>query len=668
MFKFVQMFLIQLKIIIQDNIGGVKMSYKLQHKVTKNSIAIFDEIDDELINQLIKNNGAKPNDYEVVEFVPETATAEQQRQQILKQLEQLDKHLTRTEENIISHLIDTSNYQPYQREIDIANQKQALRQQLQELGVQTVANVFQPLTQEQINFNRLPAQTQEKAINDTFMNTGVVGKNAFELAADRKAQLANTQKVVQLQDAAKQAAVAPPPAPPANTNNQVTGGIAVASTTARPATYDPTNDINTQSSAREAAAIAAFERKKAAALAALEEERQKIDPYYSSAKEGVSVKSQQVSRNLAEYLAATGRINSGANEQRALSRDVALQGNLGSLESQRVSAQQAIDRQKALAQTTAEADLEALRQNIYADKMLQEIQAKQQAANQQISQYNADRAYGLQDRQLGAELTGYDPVTGKPTFANTQAIRNFGLAEGGLTGNYNGGRTIQGQQLDFNKGVTEAGLTGNYNGNRTIQGQELDMNRDNTKFNQGIATAGITGDYNGQRTLQGQQVDSTLATNKLQQEGLRIENVINQFKIDNILPQEAERARQLIRIGEAELAAKIFENTNAPEAFKMKMKEMAASINAQNASAANSYAQAEKARKSPKEDEPFTPEQKNQYYSEAYAAIKALSVPDAEKALNYKRQEIETKIGHDAYVKLYNDVLAAAGKKYNEFN
>lgn len=67
--------------------------------------------------------------------VEDGLTVEEQRQTIINQLAELDKSLTRTEENIISHLIDTTSYQPCQREFDIANQKQALRQQLHELEV-----------------------------------------------------------------------------------------------------------------------------------------------------------------------------------------------------------------------------------------------------------------------------------------------------------------------------------------------------------------------------------------------------------------------------------------------------------------------------------------------------------------------------------------------------
>lgn len=112
------------------------MSYKVQHKESKCIIGVFDTLDEQEINQLVINNGSNIEQYEIIEFTPEELpepTIEEQRQSIINQLAQLDKSLTRTEENIISHMIDALNYQPYQREIDIATQKQTLRNQLQSL-------------------------------------------------------------------------------------------------------------------------------------------------------------------------------------------------------------------------------------------------------------------------------------------------------------------------------------------------------------------------------------------------------------------------------------------------------------------------------------------------------------------------------------------------------
>lgn len=46
------------------------MVYKLQHKQNGNTIGVFDQINQQEINQLIENNGHKAKDYEVIEFTP----------------------------------------------------------------------------------------------------------------------------------------------------------------------------------------------------------------------------------------------------------------------------------------------------------------------------------------------------------------------------------------------------------------------------------------------------------------------------------------------------------------------------------------------------------------------------------------------------------------------
>ncbi len=51
----------------------------------------------------------------------------------------------------------------------------------------------------------------------------------------------------------------------------------------------------------------------------------------------------------------------------------------------------------------------------------------------------------------------------------------------------------QEKQFDFNKAVTEAGLTGSYNGNRTLQGLQFDQNTINNKLQQVLSLSSLTG-------------------------------------------------------------------------------------------------------------------------------------------------------------------------------
>lgn len=68
------------------------------------------------------------------------------------------------------------------------------------------------------------------------------------------------------------------------------------------------------------------------------------------------------------------------------------------------------------------------------------------------------------------------------------------MDEAGLTGQYNGQRTLAGQQFDWGKLMDEAGLTGYYNGDRTMAGQSFDWNKI-------VDEAGLTGMYNGDPTF-----------------------------------------------------------------------------------------------------------------------------------------------------------------------
>lgn len=55
------------------------------------------------------------------------------KQEILYRLAELDQYIDRPKENLIRFNM-SQGYQPYQKELDVINEKESLRQQLQELG------------------------------------------------------------------------------------------------------------------------------------------------------------------------------------------------------------------------------------------------------------------------------------------------------------------------------------------------------------------------------------------------------------------------------------------------------------------------------------------------------------------------------------------------------
>jgi len=224
-------------------------------------------------------------------------------------------------------------------------------------------------------------------------------------------------------------------------------------------------------------------------------------------------------------------------------------------------------------------------------------------ANTDYNRYNTDRTYNEGVRQFGV---------------------NQGITEAGLTGNYNGQRTMQGEANDLNRMNTLASLTGqipasqlisqmspeqiasykalgNQNGgyaaainatNDPVQkaiinefrNQYLQANPNNQYYNTQTSNVMVP-------TMQGRQLESNLQTEAVQRAGLNITNLMNQYKLDTQMPLETEQAKVLIESGRADLAAKLFQNTVAPEEFKMKMAQVAEQIAASKANTSQGWSQ-----------------------------------------------------------------------------
>jgi hypothetical protein len=109
-----------------------------------------------------------------------------------------------------------------------------------------------------------------------------------------------------------------------------------------------------------------------------------------------------------------------------------------------------------------------------------------------------------------------NPFSGRTGYAQRQNQRDRGIEDTAAQKSYNStiaGLSSQLAEFDanypaliqealnaledrqFNKDTTIAGLTGNYNGQRTLAGSAQDANVQNQQFNQGIAQANVTGSY-----------------------------------------------------------------------------------------------------------------------------------------------------------------------------
>lgn len=101
--------------------------------------------------------------------------------------------------------------------------------------------------------------------------------------------------------------------------------------------------------------------------------------------------------------------------------------------------------------------------------------------------FSADEQYRLAEEEQLQALKTLEANKGNMTeeevqnyldriYNRTSQRLNSLYQEAGVTGNFNGQRTLQGQQFDWGKIVDTSNLTGDYNGQRTLAGQTFDLN------------------------------------------------------------------------------------------------------------------------------------------------------------------------------------------------
>lgn len=166
--------------------------------------------------------------------------------------------------------------------------------------------------------------------------------------------------------------------------------------------------------------------------------------------------------------------------------------------------------------------------------------------------YNGQRT--LQGQQLDqqtrsaiAEMTGYDPVTGQATANTTQFNKNYDLNRAGVTGYMPDGTPIMAQQ-QFN--TIQTGYMPN--GQQTLTGRSTDANIANMTANTALTNQDI--DKNNllkpyivptaQADLQGKQLTNTGLD--LSNKGQSITNALNQIKLDNA-PEEAKLNMKILQ-------------------------------------------------------------------------------------------------------------------------
>lgn len=181
--------------------------------------------------------------------------------------------------------------------------------------------------------------------------------------------------------------------------------------------------IDQLNNARLQQTLASLDKSRSASISNLEAEKAGIQPKYYDQRNQTAAGSQQQARNFAEFMAARGGTNAGANAQAEISRQGSLQGNLGTLGRQEAQAYTDIGRR-----TT---DVE----NAY-----------------QFDRYGAEA--GIEGDRMQALLTDYYSAQERGDRLAQQAIMNE-MNKAQLTGTFQGQQTQQAQNQQFNQGMAQ---------------------------------------------------------------------------------------------------------------------------------------------------------------------------------------------------------------------
>ncbi len=163
-----------------------------------------------------------------------------------------------------------------------------------------------------------------------------------------------------------------------------------------PEMYDPTRYINELKEAQRASRIASLDKARSAALSSLDTEKANVAPTYYDKRNQAAAASDVGAMNFAQYMAARG-IKGAAGAMPEVYRQAGLQGQIGALDRQEAGDLSAIERQRSNVESGYASDVAAA-----------EADVESQAMQNFINQWNANRAYQLQQAALQLDQSRFD--------------------------------------------------------------------------------------------------------------------------------------------------------------------------------------------------------------------------------------------------------------------
>lgn len=188
--------------------------------------------------------------------------------------------------------------------------------------------------------------------------------------------------------------------------------------------YNYEADLQKLKEQQQKKAMADLKNQQNQSLSNLNAEEATIKPTYYKKKDTANVQNQLASKNFAEYLANSGRSNSGIGAQYEMSRQATLQRNLNDLNTEEAAAIADINRRKTDVNNAYEGGLASANAQIEADYITNLLNERQKAwerqqaekeFNESVRQFNAQLALSRASRSSSGSRSGSSKSSGSGT-------------------------------------------------------------------------------------------------------------------------------------------------------------------------------------------------------------------------------------------------------------
>lgn len=191
-------------------------------------------------------------------------------------------------------------------------------------------------------------------------------------------------------------------------------------------------DLNRLKTAQKNAAIADLENTRNQALSNLEAEKNQNTSLYNQQRSTANAQNRMNAKNFQEYLAATGRANSGLSAQAKMQNQNNLDTNLNYLNAGEAGALADINRRTTDAQNAYNTGLAGANANIEANYIQNLLDQRDKELSRQLQQ----QAAALQERQFQEQIRQFNE---NMALQREQLYKNFSSGSGG--GNSSSGYT-----------------------------------------------------------------------------------------------------------------------------------------------------------------------------------------------------------------------------------